>query len=1188
MIGRETLSALSTMLSSRVDKKPEVYDTTSVFRFGNGATETSAQAVRIPVGISQKLGLIDAAIIEGKAPLLLGRPTLERLNVVLNFRDKTMRFLDQTQAVPMHTNPAGQLLINVLDFPTDSQQAREARTHPQQHAPHVGTQGTLGSPEHPTRRKPVQGSVPDEPDLVKESVDVAEPRCVADDLAGATVADDLAGATHPQETAEAPVPKKKHKTKITLKQKECRCLLAQVKQQECRNDSQTAVAELFCSPCFAEKARAQGGTGLSFSVEQGCDLLDEQTQRDVSELLDAACPELLLACPPCVRSNRCLPTPVERARLVRTARQQVRFCVQEIHRQLKRGGQFLFEHELSSPVWKLPEVQSLKRRFGLHRIDMCAYGMCCPKSRLPVQKAAGIISSHPSVGELVRSCPGCPTHQVVVGSDSLRASANKFPPAFVEAVWTHLGPDTRPVKSDIDWVALGCECLAGEDEHAPAPAQQEPSPEQVHKVDQALKRLHANLGHPSSRELNRILKHSGASSLAVQRASLLQCSVCANHQRPAAPLPANSHRVQEFNDRIGLDIKHLPSWQTGQKVPCVNIVDYASSLQIMVPLFKRETGELIRSVVRHRWVAWAGPPKVLVLDPARPNLGEVLGEFCNNQGITVEQTATGSHWQLGKVERHGGWFQNILQRVLDDVRPTSEEEYMTCIVQTQSAKNSLLTEAGASPYQYVFGRNPRVPTDLLQDAPDLAASDAVTADPSCRQAHVVRQTARRAVLECQDDRALRAALRARPRVHREFQSGDWVYYWRTQKSVDGTRIEGGRWYGAAMVLGRVGRNLVVAHKRSIMRCSPEQLRPATDEESTVAAFPDNELLGIRVLLEKGQFPRSQFIDLVGQPEAPNPIESDSNPAATDTGHAMSAGQLFEGRHEAQIPALRPEARAESQQLPVGPYPSDPNPEDTALEGYGPVGRVPHKSKPHPVHRRPVEEHPEDFLEMMQEVVPRLLQELPPPGVSSEPSRSSGSVPEASTGPNERSPRGESTKREASREPGEVPVASRPRHHSIDEDLYVEGGDLGHLHSSSVECLLAAFMQKRMQKEIPSSGNPQELQSKVDAAKSLEWETIQGKTAMRVWKGAKAREIRRRFPNRFMGSRFVITNKVDEDGERVKARLCLQGHLDPDFHQKIASGDCHSPTLSGLGRALLLQLLVSNHWVMNLGDIKGRF
>ena len=183
----------------------------------------------------------------------------------------------------------------MLDFPAESQAAREARTHPQQHSSHVGTQGTLGRPEDPTNRKPVQGSVADEPDCVKESLNLAEPK---------RLADDLAATAHPQETAETPVPKKKPKTKVTLKQKECRCLLAQVKQQECRNDSQTAVAELFCSPCFAEKARAQGGTGLSFGVEQGCDLLDEQTQHEVSKLLDAACPELLLACPPSVQSKQ--------------------------------------------------------------------------------------------------------------------------------------------------------------------------------------------------------------------------------------------------------------------------------------------------------------------------------------------------------------------------------------------------------------------------------------------------------------------------------------------------------------------------------------------------------------------------------------------------------------------------------------------------------------------------------------------------------------------------------------------------------------------------------------------------------------------------------------------------------------------------------------------------------------------
>ena len=59
-------------LSEFTTRKPEVYEAASLFRFGNGATETSRTAARIPVFIAGKAGLIDAAIIEGqilKSPL---------------------------------------------------------------------------------------------------------------------------------------------------------------------------------------------------------------------------------------------------------------------------------------------------------------------------------------------------------------------------------------------------------------------------------------------------------------------------------------------------------------------------------------------------------------------------------------------------------------------------------------------------------------------------------------------------------------------------------------------------------------------------------------------------------------------------------------------------------------------------------------------------------------------------------------------------------------------------------------------------------------------------------------------------------------------------------------------------------------------------------------------------------------
>ena len=171
------------------------------------------------------------------------------------------------------------------------------------------------------------------------------------------------------------------------------------------------------------------------------------------------------------------------------------------------------------------------------------------------------------------------------------------------------------------------------------------------------------------------------------------------------------------------------------------------------------------------------------------------------------------------------------------------------------------------------------------------------------------------------------------------------------------------------------------------------------------------------------------------------------------------------------------------------------------------------------------------------------------------------VPNASSGaasssePARISPR-EGHKREASQAPEEARDTSRARLHPTESLFCEEVLQVQPLHCSHVEQLMASFLQKRVQKELPVQGNPEELQSKVEAAKVLEWETVLGKSAVRVWKGQQAADIRAKHADRFIGSHFVVTNKCDKEGERVKARWCLQGHNDPDFYAKILSGECH--------------------------------
>ena len=75
----------------------------------------------------------------------------------------------------------------------------------------------------------------------------------------------------------------------------------------------------------------------------------------------------------------------------------------------------------------------------------------------------------------------------------------------------------------------------------------------------------------------------------------------------------------------------------------------------------------------------------------------------------------------------------------------------------------------------------------------------------------------------------------------------------------------------------------------------------------------------------------------------------------------------------------------------------------------------------------------------------------------------------------------------------------------------------------------------------------------------------------------------------MGSRFVMTWKEEDNApRRMKGRWCLQGHLDPDLSAKALAGDLQSPTLSQIGRSMIMQLIASHGWELMLGDIKGAF
>ena len=1289
IVGEQTLQDFLAIWKAYELEPPKEILEQNAFRYGNGEREISQRVIEMPVTLANRRGIVRAAVVKGSAPLLLSRAALKTLKANIDFENDQLTLFGTK--VPLLVNDAGQYTVNVSKFnPVDRS------TSPMTTAPAAPCADPSHDDEPETAEPGVQTSTCEsvqinrKRDKVKDYWEVRpkdrvvirhhlKPRrarftpchtqCPID-------VEDLmpSRCTHVQLDHQPDVlqfcdqwtnPVDAHhvqsqgtwkgrtvfaihpsvdlsrfethaEQEVCLTQwtpKQHRQLMSQIRQGETSNsDQKLHVVEVFSPPRFALECEKLGYACVSADLCTGWDFRKPADRQLMRDIVAKRKPDLLMLCPPCTWAggwfhlNRTHMTAEQVQEKTLLTRLFINFCCQLIQIQLKNGGRVVFEHPRDSVAWNIL-TQRFPRLLTVE-VDMRSYGLAIPGGHL-IRKPTRLLVSHADMQGLGKKCPGSenPKHRIhqpiagyVSGIGRVSTHAGKYP-AFVKAVLASVKelPDTPVLVCD---VAVEVECLA-------ASRVAELNEADGEALKRSLTKLHSNLGHPPNQQLVRVLKHGGA---AIQMARTFSCEQCASQVVPRAALPAQTHRTTEFNALVGIDVKYLTGWKANQRIPALNIVDYASSLQIMVPLFQKENSTLIREAFMERWVSWAGMPAEVVCDPAKPNVTDALTKPLEERGAAFKMTAADAHWQLGKTEVHGGWFDKILSKVITEQTPKDQTEWIAC-VHAAHCKNQLIQVYGMTPSQFVFGRNPRIPENLLDEPLEVVpATSALYQDAVAKQVSV-RQSARRAVLELQDSKALRLALSARPRNTVPVAPGQYVAYWRTQKWVQGTLDKQGKWHGPAVVLGHVGRNVVIIHKRQIFRCAPEQCRPATESEAQLAQTPDLGLAGIKNLIEKGAIDSKQYVDLV--PEE-YPTEQDSfmpRPVPMDTSNPVVADRESSGPQSLSDAVQRSSNEIDrvvtvpDEALPEGNpsnatttdtavqdgSPSDgPNPEAKSSkdsETYGPIRRrTTGKQGPMALYR-PGRMTEEDFSEMMSEVVPDLINRLLDDSAQSS-SSSSGIKRSAEDGQPEGASEAKTsrTKSPSRESPGDeellvenegvtfacdeiailsvqhetLPVENLTKDEKIELANRWKDGE-------AVESLVASYIQKKMAKEIRCTGNPPELQRKVDEAKLLEWNTITAKHAARLVLGPEAQHVHNRLSHRIMGSRYVMTIKQEDDApERVKARWCLQGHLDPDLSSKAVHGDLQSPTLSQVARHMIFQLIASNKWRLKLGDIKGAF
>ena len=654
--------------------------------------------------------------------------------------------------------------------------------------------------------------------------------------------------------------------------------------------------------------------------------------------------------------------------------------------------------------------------------------------------------------------------------------------------------------------------------------------------------LHKNLGHPDPKVLANHLMHQGAPDHVVRGAQDFVCDACVETRKPAHQRPAKLQSPIEFNDRIGLDAFY---WSGKGKFQCyvIHVYDEASGFH----LAKRLDGQNMDHVIpalKDMWTVWAGPPKEMYLDPAGEFRSEVWLSHLQSMNTHVHMTTEA--WQRGRIERHGDIMKHMLHRmdqdqVISDLMTFDESLRMCC-----QAKNQLTRVRGYSPEQIVLGKSTGLPASLASDdnaaAHSLAAGDDLE---SLRFKNALdrRTQARQAFIQTENSEAIRRAMLRRSCPTRgPFLPGQLIMYW--AKRTKPNRAESGRWCGPAKVVLQEGSSVVwISHADRLLRCAPENLRPASLREW------NNH--------QSDKFPSIVYDNL------PQNIIPHDNPAESP-----------EDTYEPSLapdPLPQPTQPHEQPEQEVSPPTSNPSDHDASgTEPFDTDQELPESADAEPT---------DDALVLQVSDIPELPMitgACEPPGKSSlftfdllQPATSESLVCLAEDG---------------------LPYFEEPLECTTEECFVLE---IPMKHSDILSWSNETNPEQMCQVAAASQRARSEVQIKTLSLEDRKLFEVAKDNELSCWISTNSLKpiLRQKLnPDQILKSRWVLTWKQgeSEDGKppsrKAKARLVVLGYMDPQITNVVRD----SPTLSREGRHTILQCLSSYQWELTSFDIKTAF
>ena len=333
-----------------------------------------------------------------------------------------------------------------------------------------------------------------------------------------------------------------------------------------------------------------------------------------------------------------------------------------------------------------------------------------------------------------------------------------------------------------------------------------------------LLKLHTQFGHVCNKKLVNFLKDAG--NHREGDAGLLEkirkgCKGCIlRRKKPSIPKVAFP-QANHFNHKVAIDLKIFGGGAQGSVTPeqskakgvILHITDMWSRYHQAIYLEDRSS-ESVANAIMTRWICYLGKPGGFYHDNGGENIGLHVRELRGLLNIAAFSTGAEAAWQNGVSERNHATVDNMLLSLMRDYPSTDRNILLAwaCYV-----KNSMTNHLGFSPNQLVFGKNPDMPSIMVDDGP--RALQGKTSSSIMQQHLNILQSTREEFVKSDANDRIRRALLAKIDTSGDcYEQGDEVYYHR-----------GNQWRGPARVMFQDGKIVWVRDGSQYARCSVNRI-----------------------------------------------------------------------------------------------------------------------------------------------------------------------------------------------------------------------------------------------------------------------------------------------------------------------------------------------------------------------------